>query len=94
MLPSVRRVPPLREIGDRRTIHCGGGLTMAGGSLWRRLGRPGVITTKEGFAAVGLAWFVISAFGTLPYLLTGSMPNLTDAFFESVADSPPPAPPS
>lgn len=52
---------------------------------WRVVGRHGVLTTKEGFAAVGLAWFVMAFFGTLPYLFTGSIANLTDAFFETAA---------
>jgi trk system potassium uptake protein TrkH len=58
---------------------------MAGAVGWRVLGRPGKITAKEGFAAVGLAWFAMAAFGTLPYLLTGSIATLTGAFFETAA---------
>jgi trk system potassium uptake protein TrkH len=52
---------------------------------WRILGAKGELTTKEGFAAVGLAWFVMALFGTLPYLLTGSIDSLTNAFFETAA---------
>lgn len=52
---------------------------------WRVLGRSGVLTTKEGFATVGLSWFFMAFFGTLPYLLTGSITNLTDAFFETAS---------
>lgn len=52
---------------------------------WRLFGQRGRITTREGFAAVGLSWFVMSAFGALPYLLTGSIPSVTDAFFETAA---------
>ncbi|MGF1667377.1 MAG: TrkH family potassium uptake protein [Acidimicrobiia bacterium] len=62
------------------------GLTMGiGWLLWRWFGRQGVITTKEGFAAVGLAWFALSAFGMLPYLLTGSIPSITNSFFETTS---------
>jgi trk system potassium uptake protein len=53
--------------------------------MWRLIGRPGPIGVKEGFATVGLAWFVLSAFGSLPYLFTGSIPGPTDAFFETVS---------
>ncbi len=59
--------------------------TTVGAVAWRYIGRPGVVTTKEGFAAVGLAWFVMAFFGTLPYLFTGSIDNITDAFFETAA---------
>ena len=66
---------------------CGAALvTIACGFFgWRVLGRSGVLTTKEGFATVGLAWFFMAFFGTLPYLLTGSITNLTDAFFETAS---------
>jgi trk system potassium uptake protein TrkH len=58
-------------------------VTMAMGFLaWRVFGQTGVLTTREGFAAVGLAWFVMSAFGTLPFLLSRSIPNFLDAYFE------------
>lgn len=61
-------------------------LTMAVGLVsWRSLGQKGILTTKEGFAAVGLAWFVMSVFGALPYVFTGSIANFFDAFFESAS---------
>ena len=47
--------------------------------------RPSSITVKQGFATVGLAWFVFSIFGALPYLLTGSIPDVTDAVFETAS---------
>ena len=57
----------------------------AGGFAWRAWDRPGELSAREGFAAVGLAWFAISAFGVLPYLLTGEISSVTDAFFETAA---------
>lgn len=51
----------------------------------RVLGLRGELTTKEGFGAVGIAWFAMSAFGTLPYLLSGSIESITDAFFETAS---------
>lgn len=53
--------------------------------LWRVVGRTGPIGVKEGFATVGLTWFVLSVFGALPYLFTGSIPGVTDAFFETAS---------
>ena len=43
------------------------------------------MTTREGFAAVALAWFAMALVGTLPYLVTGSVSGMTDAFFETAA---------
>ena len=40
---------------------------------------------KEAYLTVTLSWFLISLVGSLPYLLTKSIPNFTDAFFESVS---------
>ena len=37
---------------------------------------------KEGFASVGLAWFLISLTGALPPLISGEIPNYIDAVFE------------
>ncbi|HLU31988.1 MAG TPA: TrkH family potassium uptake protein [Acidimicrobiia bacterium] len=57
----------------------------AGLALWRVMGRAASIGVKEGFATVGLAWFVVSIFGALPYLFTGAIPDITDAYFETVS---------
>ncbi len=58
---------------------------MSGFAGWRYGDHPGNLTAKEGFAAVGIAWFVMSAFGTLPYLISASIPSFTDAFFETAS---------
>lgn len=61
-------------------------ITAVVGFVTRRLvRRPETITVKQGFATVGLAWFVFSIFGALPYLLTGSIPNISDAIFETAS---------
>ncbi|MCY4370030.1 MAG: TrkH family potassium uptake protein [bacterium] len=52
---------------------------------WRVMGRSDTLTTREGFATVGLAWFAMAFFGVLPYLLTGSIDNFTNAFFETTS---------
>ncbi|MGD2100704.1 MAG: TrkH family potassium uptake protein [Acidimicrobiia bacterium] len=56
------------------------------GYTWRRwVRRPSSITVKQGFATVGLGWFVFSLFGALPYLTSGAIANLTDAVFETAS---------
>jgi trk system potassium uptake protein TrkH len=59
--------------------------TLVGFVLWRYFDRPGELSTREGFAAVGLSWIAMALAGSLPFLLTGVIGNLTDAFFESAA---------
>jgi trk system potassium uptake protein TrkH len=52
---------------------------------WRVFEAPNQLTAREGFAIVGVAWIVMTVFGTLPYLFTGAIGSLTDAFFETAA---------
>lgn len=40
---------------------------------------------KDGYLVVSLGWIFMSLFGCLPYLLSGAIPNLTDAFFETMS---------
>jgi trk system potassium uptake protein TrkH len=43
------------------------------------------IQKKEGYLIVTLGWLVLSITGMLPYLFTGSIPNITNAFFETLS---------
>ncbi|GAP67992.1 Trk-type K transport system, membrane component [Bacteroidales bacterium 6E] len=43
------------------------------------------IDRRDAYLTVTLAWIFMSLFGTLPYLLSGSIPAFTNAFFESVS---------
>lgn len=43
------------------------------------------IQKKEGYLIVTLGWLILSFTGMLPYLLTGSIPNITNAFFETIS---------
>lgn len=43
------------------------------------------IGKHEGFIIVTLVWVVFSFFGCLPFILSGSIPNFTNAFFETMS---------
>lgn len=43
------------------------------------------IGKKEGFIIVSMVWIVFSFFGCLPYIISGAIPNFTDAFFETMS---------
>ena len=47
--------------------------------------RDATLLTRDGFLVVVLSWLVISAFGALPYVISGSIPSYTDAFFETMS---------
>ena len=53
--------------------------------VWILTRRKVTLSVKDGFAIVTLAWFTIAIFSSLPFILTGTIPNLTDAFFESMS---------
>ena len=43
------------------------------------------IHKKEGYLIVTLGWLTLSLTGMLPYLFSGTIPNLTNAFFETLS---------
>lgn len=43
------------------------------------------IYAKEGFFIVGVSWLLLSFFGALPFVVSGEIPSLVDAFFETVS---------
>lgn len=43
------------------------------------------IQKKEGYLIVTLGWLILSITGMLPYLLSGSIPSTTNAFFETIS---------
>ena len=47
--------------------------------------RDRTIYAKEGFVIVALGWILLSAFGAIPFVLTGDIPAYHDAFFETVS---------
>ena len=40
---------------------------------------------KEGFVTVALSWILLSVVGCLPFVISGEIPNFTDALFETVS---------
>lgn len=75
-----------QEVETALLIALSAGITAVSGLGMRGLARrPSSIGVKEGFATVGLSWFVISLFGSIPYLLTGAIPSVTDAVFETAS---------
>ena len=40
-----------------------------------------IIYAKEGFIIVTFAWIVLSAVGCVPFVISGEIPNVFDAFF-------------
>ena len=62
-------------------------ITMAGGLTLLYFGRNAInnLDRREAYLLVTLTWIVFSLFGALPYLISGYIPNFTDAFFETIS---------
>ena len=46
---------------------------------------PKNLHKKEGYMIVTFGWLMLTLTGTLPYLLTGAIPNFIDAIFEAIS---------
>ena len=56
-----------------------------GAGAWKFFPAPKRLTAREGFAIVGMSWILMTVFGTLPYLFTGEIGDISNAFFETAA---------
>lgn len=60
-------------------------LVLLGFALTGNKKRDDMFLAKDGYIAVGLSWIVLSAFGALPFVISGEIPSFIDAFFEIVS---------
>ncbi|SVC17384.1 uncharacterized protein METZ01_LOCUS270238, partial [marine metagenome] len=43
------------------------------------------LTNRDGFAIVTFSWIITAIAGALPFYFSGAIPDITDAFFESMS---------
>ena len=62
-------------------------VTVLGGVGFRRLGRGDdrTLGRREAYLLVTLTWIIFSLFGSLPFMLSGTITNFTDAYFETLS---------
>jgi trk system potassium uptake protein TrkH len=72
---------------DSLPIFFAGAITSGTGSIayFSNRRRPIELNSRDGYVIVTGGWILFSLFGTLPFLLTGSIPSFTDAFFETMS---------
>ena len=60
---------------------------VVGGSVWylNRNTENKELRKKDGYLVVIMGWLSMSLFGTLPYILSGSIPFFVDAIFETIS---------
>lgn len=83
-------VPLAFSIYYRDGLHLTFALQMAGMlllslALKSFIKKPTELTIREGFLTVALSWITLSFFGSIPFLVSGFIPHLTDAFFETMS---------
>lgn len=66
-------------------IYISTGLAIVSLLLKRILHTPLELSPKDGFLSVSLSWISFSFIGSLPFILSGAIPSITDAFFETVS---------
>jgi trk system potassium uptake protein len=73
--------------GDHLSFIYAGSITVLTGGLAWYFSRnaPKDFFRREGYIIVVSGWVLFSLFGTLPFVLTGSIPSFTDAFFETMS---------
>lgn len=62
-------------------------ITIASGAFILAFARQAAkdIGKREGFIIVSFVWILFSFFGSLPYIISGAIPNFTNAFFETIS---------
>ena len=74
--------------GDAHYFLLPAGLTGAIGLLLYSIGKMnkyGTLQIRDTFLVVALSWVLFSFFGMLPFLMYGTVDNVTDAFFETMS---------
>lgn len=60
-------------------------LLAAGFLFSRKMPENQKMFAKEGLFIVSLSWILLSFFGALPFVISGAVPSIIDAFFETVS---------
>jgi trk system potassium uptake protein TrkH len=73
--------------GDHKAIMISSAITIISGILLSLIKRneSTAISKREGYLIVALGWLTMVLFGMLPFLFSGVIPNVMEAFFETVS---------
>ncbi|MBQ7656260.1 MAG: TrkH family potassium uptake protein, partial [Clostridia bacterium] len=86
MVPSIGVSLFFRQ-GDTLAFLEAVAITASVGALLSFLLKPNRsdLTARDGMAVAGLSWVILSFFGSLPFVLSGAIPHMVDAYFEAVS---------
>lgn len=87
MLLSCSCVSLFYETNDLLSFLYSAGLCVGVGTLLLLVGRTAQrhLSRRDGYVIVSAAWLAFSAFGMLPFVISGYIPSVTDAFFETMS---------
>lgn len=85
MLPSCVVAFIYRESEGWAYLVMGAVCILLGTLLSLKKPKDTVFYLKEGCIATALCWIAMSLFGSVPFMLTGEIPNFTNAVFETVS---------
>lgn len=74
--------------GDFISLAISAAITISFGGLvfiFTRKNQRKELRKRDGYLVVTGGWLIMSAFGTLPYLISGTIPDFTNAFFETLS---------
>ena len=82
LVSVIYKEPSTWALAVSMTITCGTGLILF---LLTKDEEVSHLSQRDGVAIVTLGWFIAGAVGALPFLVSGSISNFTDAYFEAVS---------
>jgi trk system potassium uptake protein TrkH len=85
LLPAAIAAAFYREAQSVHLVAAAAITATCGFAANRWAGKIEEFSIRDGFAIVTLGWISVAAFGSLPYLLTGAIPTVSGAFFETMS---------
>jgi len=82
LVSVVYKEPSTLDLAASMGITCGAGLILFFVTKGEEVS---TLSHRDGVAIVTFGWFIAGAVGALPFLVSGSIDNFTDAYFESVS---------
>ena len=82
MVALIYREGPITTLSFLATMLI---LLLAGWLLGKAKPTSKKLYTKEGLVITGLSWVLLSFFGSFPFVFSGEIPSLVDAFFETAS---------
>ncbi len=85
LLPSFAVALIYRESAGKSILITIAVCLLSGGLITRLKPKKKVLYAREGYIIVPLSWLILSIFGALPFRISGYIPSMVDAIFETAS---------